>query len=225
MATLTELARFHTALDGRGVNHLQRLVAGWGLLADFCFADLLLFAPTVDAPDGERFLVLSQVRPVHLADRLPRRLDRHRGRRGGAAAGRAGLPARRDHRGRGHRGRPQGAGARPVHPDPVPRRRDRRPDPRVGAVVRSPAGRARAHLRRHLQPVRPDDRGGRLPLRRAGRRDRGGASGRRRRDPPRCGRAGGVHVAERGVGAPPHRRARQHARASASASSASTTAS
>ena len=63
MATLTELARFHTALDGRGVNHLQRLVAGWGLLADFCFADLLLFAPTVDAPDGERFLVLSQVRP------------------------------------------------------------------------------------------------------------------------------------------------------------------
>jgi two-component system, sensor histidine kinase PdtaS len=63
MATLTELARFHTALDGRAVNHLQRLVAGWGLLADFCFADLLLFAPTVDAQDGERFLVLSQVRP------------------------------------------------------------------------------------------------------------------------------------------------------------------
>ena len=63
MATLTELARFHTALDGRGVNHLQRLVVGWGLLADFCFADLLLFAPTVDSPDGERFLVVSQVRP------------------------------------------------------------------------------------------------------------------------------------------------------------------
>ncbi len=63
MATLTELARFNTTLDGWGVNHLQRLVAGWGLLADFCFADLLLFAPTVDAQDGERFLVLSQVRP------------------------------------------------------------------------------------------------------------------------------------------------------------------
>ena len=53
MATLTELARFHTGLDGRSVRHLQRLVAGWGLLADFCFADLLLFAPTVDAPDGD----------------------------------------------------------------------------------------------------------------------------------------------------------------------------
>src|SRR5687767_2617839 len=63
MATLNELARFHTALDWRGVNHLQRLVAGWGLLADFCFADLLLFAPTLNALDGERFLVLSQVRP------------------------------------------------------------------------------------------------------------------------------------------------------------------
>jgi two-component sensor histidine kinase len=63
MASLTELARFHTALDGRAVNHLQRLVAGWGLLADFCFADLLLFAPTVDAQDGDRFLVLGQVRP------------------------------------------------------------------------------------------------------------------------------------------------------------------
>jgi two-component sensor histidine kinase len=63
MASLTELARFHTSLDGRAVNHLQRLVAGWGLLADFCFADLLLFAPTVDAQDGDRFLVLGQVRP------------------------------------------------------------------------------------------------------------------------------------------------------------------
>ncbi len=63
MASLTELARFHTALGGRGVSHLQRLVAGWGLLADFCFADLLLFAPTVDSVDGDKFLVLGQVRP------------------------------------------------------------------------------------------------------------------------------------------------------------------
>ena len=77
MATLTELARFHTALDGRGVNHLQRLVAGWGLLADFCFADLLLFAPTVDAPDGERFVVLGQVRPSTSQTVYRARLDRH----------------------------------------------------------------------------------------------------------------------------------------------------
>ncbi len=63
MASLTELARFHTNLDGPSLGHLQRLVAGWGLLADFCFADLLLFAPTVDADDGDHFLVLGQVRP------------------------------------------------------------------------------------------------------------------------------------------------------------------
>src|SRR5690606_23726987 len=63
MASLAELARFHTSLDGRGVSHMQRLVAGWGLLSDFCFADLLLFAPAADAPDGDRFLILSQVRP------------------------------------------------------------------------------------------------------------------------------------------------------------------
>ncbi|MGQ0831847.1 MAG: sensor histidine kinase [Microthrixaceae bacterium] len=63
MASLTELARFHTKLDGPSVAHLQRLVAGWGLLADFCFADLLLFAPTTDSQDGDRFVVLGQVRP------------------------------------------------------------------------------------------------------------------------------------------------------------------
>ena len=43
MATLAELARFFTRLDTRSVAHLQRLAASWGLLADFCFADLLLF--------------------------------------------------------------------------------------------------------------------------------------------------------------------------------------
>src|SRR5688572_10159311 len=63
MASLAELARFNTALSGRGISHMQRIVGGWGLLSDFCFADLLLFAPTVDSPEGERFHVVSQVRP------------------------------------------------------------------------------------------------------------------------------------------------------------------
>ena len=35
MATLTELARFHTDLGSSSVSHLQRLVASWNLLADF----------------------------------------------------------------------------------------------------------------------------------------------------------------------------------------------
>ena len=65
MATLTELARLRTALDGPQLDHLQRLVASWGLLADFCFADLLLFAPRRSRrADGERFVVLGQIRPT-----------------------------------------------------------------------------------------------------------------------------------------------------------------
>jgi two-component sensor histidine kinase len=72
VASLNELARLHTDLRGSGVSHLQRLAAGWGLLSDFCFADLLLFVPTKDS-DGSRFIVLGQVRPstsqtVHRAD-------------------------------------------------------------------------------------------------------------------------------------------------------------
>jgi two-component sensor histidine kinase len=63
MASLNELARLHTSLSGSAITHLQRLVSGWGLLADFCFADLLLFAPTADSQEGDRFIVLGQVRP------------------------------------------------------------------------------------------------------------------------------------------------------------------
>ena len=63
MASLAELARLHTDLRGPQLAHLQRLVASWGLLADFCFADLLLFAPRV-ADDAESFVVLGQIRPT-----------------------------------------------------------------------------------------------------------------------------------------------------------------
>ncbi len=51
MASLAEFARVHTGLDGPEIDHLQRLVASWGLLADLCFADLLLFSVS-DQPDG-----------------------------------------------------------------------------------------------------------------------------------------------------------------------------
>ncbi len=44
--------------------HLKRLVAGWGMLADFAFADLLLYValPGHDA-ELNRFLVVNQIRP------------------------------------------------------------------------------------------------------------------------------------------------------------------
>ena len=64
MATLPELARL-TMLDAPSVDHLQRLVASWGFLADLCFADLLLFAPTARPHSGTPdFVVMAQVRPT-----------------------------------------------------------------------------------------------------------------------------------------------------------------
>ena len=44
--------------------HLKRLVAAWGTLSDLSFSDLLLYVP-VESPDGDgdRFLVVNQMRP------------------------------------------------------------------------------------------------------------------------------------------------------------------
>ena len=53
MLGLAELARVEAAFDERSIDHLQRLVAAWALLADFSFADLLLYAPCLP-PDGSR---------------------------------------------------------------------------------------------------------------------------------------------------------------------------
>ena len=61
MATLAELAR-QTDLEAPALAHLHRLVASWGLLADLCFADLLLYVPVDRA--GKRFVVLGQIRPT-----------------------------------------------------------------------------------------------------------------------------------------------------------------
>jgi two-component sensor histidine kinase len=70
MASLAEFARVHTRLGPPEIDHLQRLVASWGLLADLCFADLLLFAAADDLGAGPipeprgQLVVLGQVRPV-----------------------------------------------------------------------------------------------------------------------------------------------------------------
>ena len=60
MATLGELARQHTSLAREEVDHLQRLIGEWGMLADLSFADLLLYVPTRDGG----WLTLAQVRPA-----------------------------------------------------------------------------------------------------------------------------------------------------------------
>lgn len=61
MASLSELARQHTSLTSAEIDHLQRLVATWGLLADLCFSDLLLFGR---GPDDGTLIVLGQIRPT-----------------------------------------------------------------------------------------------------------------------------------------------------------------
>lgn len=64
MATPAELARRHTDLDAEGLAHLKGLMAWWGMLADLCFADLLLAVPATrgGGPPG-RFVILGQMRP------------------------------------------------------------------------------------------------------------------------------------------------------------------
>lgn len=62
MASMAELARTHTDLESGEVAHLARLTMSWGILADFCFADLLLVAREASRP--ENFIVLAHVRPT-----------------------------------------------------------------------------------------------------------------------------------------------------------------
>jgi two-component sensor histidine kinase len=77
VSTLSELLAEHTERSGDAVEHLQRVVAEWQLLADMSFADFLLWVPlgglaegSVDAPRGalascaRGFLCVAQVRPT-----------------------------------------------------------------------------------------------------------------------------------------------------------------
>ena len=52
VSTLSELVAAHTRLSGVAVDHLQRLVAEWQLLADLSFADFMLWIPLSDGPTG-----------------------------------------------------------------------------------------------------------------------------------------------------------------------------
>ncbi|MFM8562298.1 MAG: sensor histidine kinase [Acidimicrobiia bacterium] len=60
MATLAEIVRQHTGLSKDDTAHLQQLIGEWGMLADLCFADMILYLPTTD----RRWIVGAQVRPA-----------------------------------------------------------------------------------------------------------------------------------------------------------------
>jgi two-component sensor histidine kinase len=91
MRSPAELAYELTGLDTAARLHLERLLGGWGILADLSFSDLLLFVPTSDYSlpnatstvsqrgDGEgsrtlvglHFVVLGQMRPTTNQTLLP----------------------------------------------------------------------------------------------------------------------------------------------------------
>jgi len=68
MATLAELAALRTDLGPDRLEHLQRFLGSWSLLADLAFSDLLLVLPLegtdplADDPEGA-YVVLGQIRP------------------------------------------------------------------------------------------------------------------------------------------------------------------
>jgi two-component sensor histidine kinase len=62
MTTLSELLAEHTELPGAVVDHLQRVVAEWQLLADMAFADFLLWIPLPATP--ATYLCVAQARPT-----------------------------------------------------------------------------------------------------------------------------------------------------------------
>jgi two-component sensor histidine kinase len=61
VSTLSELLAEHTEMRGDAVEHLQRVVAEWQLLADMSFADFLLWIPLAG---GAEFLCVAQARPT-----------------------------------------------------------------------------------------------------------------------------------------------------------------
>ena len=72
MPTPTELAQSHTDLKPEELEHLQRLLGSWSVLADLSFSDLLLLVPVrAEAGDGHEdedeldpeLVVLGQMRP------------------------------------------------------------------------------------------------------------------------------------------------------------------
>ncbi|WP_067687805.1 sensor histidine kinase [Nocardia jejuensis] len=64
MSTLSDLLAEHTDLPGAAVDHLQRVVGDWQLLADLSFADLTLWVGTGLVSEGADIVCVSQCRPT-----------------------------------------------------------------------------------------------------------------------------------------------------------------
>ena len=97
MSTMSDLLAEHTQLSAEAVEHLQRVVAEWQLLADMSFADFLIWIPLAGSAEpqaqkpgahrsstagawAEEFLCVAQVRPTtaptaHPEDAVSARVD------------------------------------------------------------------------------------------------------------------------------------------------------
>ena len=64
VSTLVDLLAEHTKLPGAAVDHLQRVVAEWQLLADLSFADFLLWAPLPEEKSEQLFICIAHARPT-----------------------------------------------------------------------------------------------------------------------------------------------------------------
>ena len=66
VSTLADLLAEHTRLPGAAVDHLQRVVAEWQLLADLSFADFLLWVPVPEprTTSEQVFLCVAHARPT-----------------------------------------------------------------------------------------------------------------------------------------------------------------
>ncbi|EOM75350.1 ATPase [Rhodococcus rhodnii] len=72
MSTLSDLLAEYTDFPGEAVDHLQRVVGEWQLLADLSFADVLLWVPAADDAHGhDRILCVAQVRPTTASTAYP----------------------------------------------------------------------------------------------------------------------------------------------------------
>ncbi len=72
MATPAELALERTDLTRHQLDHLKRLMATWGVLADLSFSDLILLASVTESEPhprepGPSFVILGQMRPSNSA--------------------------------------------------------------------------------------------------------------------------------------------------------------
>ena len=183
------------------------------MLADLCFADLLLFVPVADGDAAAAASSCSARSGPPPARRCYRDdLVGHVVDEAERPAGRPAWRARRDRRGRDRRRRPAASG-RGVQCIPV------RCDGQLVAVLTREAALDGRPPPGELERVYVEvfDRfarmivAGRLPVRRRRRRHRGGAARRRRRDAARRRPARvDVRVAQRRQRAAPHGRPRQH---------------